>query len=223
MAKEENTQIVTLHNDYYRDSFGKLLVIIGSLFVAIIFLIGVSLYLHYKKPAPTTFLASAEWRVQPPVPLTEPYLSIPEVLQWVSNVIPNAFAYDFANYNDQLKKNSIHFTAEGWKIFLNQLNIYVNYNNVQAYKLFVNSVPTSAPYIINQGLLSGRYAWWIQMPINIDFVGYDRNFKQSLILQILVVRVSTLNNLNGIGIENVIVTKSTGGLPQVGADNDNNG
>ncbi len=217
-AEEESAQIVTLHDDYYRDGFIKLLMIAASIIAAILFLIAVSLYLHFKKPAPTTFLTSAEWRVQPAVPLTQPYLSTPDVLQWVSDVIPKSFTYDFVNYNEQLKMASANFTNEGWKIFLNQLNIYVNYNNVQAYKLFVNSAPASAPYIINQGLLSGRYAWWVQMPINVDFVSYDKASKQNLILQILVVRVSTLNNLNGIGIENVIVTKSTGGL-QPQADN----
>ncbi len=197
---------VRIREAFYRDSFGKVILIMISFLVAIGLLVSVSVYLYLNKPKPVTFLISDEWRVQPAIPLDQPYLSDSDVLQWVNDAIRNAFIYDFYQYNDQLKKATQFFTPDGWKVFLNQLNIYVNYNNVQSYKMFVNAAPTGAPYILNKGLLSGRYAWWVQMPINITYVnGQPPN--RALTLQILVVRVSTLNNLSGVGIDNVIVAK----------------
>lgn len=201
---------VELHDDFYRDSFGRIILIIISICIAIILLISVSVYLYLNRPPPIIFPVYNEWRVQSTVPLDQPYLSTPDLLQWVSDVLQKVFVYDFYHYNDQLKVTSQYFTPEGWKVFLNQLNIYANYNNVQRDKLFINATPSGAPFILQQGLLSGRYGWWVQIPIDIDYVGMIRPMSQNLTLQILIVRVPTLDNLSGVGIENVIVEKSTG-------------
>jgi intracellular multiplication protein IcmL len=206
----ETEHVVVLRDDFYRDHFGKVLFIIASVCIAIVLLIAASIYLHLNKPEPVSFAVLDEWRVQPPIPLDQPYLATPDLLQWVSDALPKAFNYDFNHYNGQLQQASQYFTKDGWKIFLNQLNIYVNYNNVQNDKMFVNGSAAGAPFILNQGLLSGRYAWWVQMPVDVSYANYNRSARRSLTLQVLVVRVSTLNNLNGIGIDNVIVSKSTG-------------
>lgn len=205
MAEEE--QVITLNDDFYRDSFGKVILFIVGIFLAIALLAGLSLYLHLNKPKPVSFPVGDDWRVKPLVPLNEAYLSRADLLQFVSDAIPKAFIFDFNHYNNQLKTASQYFTPEGWKVFLDQLNIYANYNNVQAYKLFVNAAPTAAPAVLNEGLLSGRYAWWVEMPIDILYAGYRPPPTKSLTLQILVVRVPTLNNLTGVGINNVIVSK----------------
>lgn len=206
MAAEE-LQVVEIRDDFYRDSFGKVVFLIASIFCAIALLVALSVYLYLDKPVPIAFHVDDEWRVQPAVPLDQPYLSTPDLLQWVGDVIPKSFAFDFSHYNKQLESISQYFTPEGWKAFLNQLNIYANYNTVQANKMFINSVPTGAPSIVNQGLLSGRYAWWVQIPINIVYSGQNPPPSRLLTLQVLVVRVSTLNNLTGVGIDNVIVAK----------------
>lgn len=206
----EEFHVVNLRDDFYRDSFGKVVVIIIGILTAIILLVALSIYLYLDKPPPVTFPVDKEWRVIKPVPLDQPYLSRPDLYQWVSDVIQKVFVLDFNHYNDQLKTASQYFTTDGWKVFLNQLNVYANYNNVQAYKLFVNGVPAGAPYLLNDGLLAGRYAWWVQMPITINYAGYSPPPSKTLTLQVLVVRVPTLNNLNGVGIDNVIVANGAG-------------
>lgn len=204
MATEE-LQVVELRDDFYRDSFGKVLLVIVSVSVGIFLLIALSIYNYLNKPKPITFHVDDEFRVQAPVPLNQPYLSTPDLLQWVANVIPKSIVFDFLNYDDQLKAATPYFTADGWKAFLNQLNIYANYNNVQNNKLYVNAVPTAAPYILKEGLLdSGKYGWWVQLPLSVSYAGAIPQQGKTAKLQILVVRVSTLNNLMGVGIENVI-------------------
>ena len=202
---EEGKSVVELRDDFYRDSFGKMTLIIFSFCLAIGLLVAMSFYLYLAKPLPVTFAVADEWRVRPPVPLDQPYLSVPDMLQWVGDVVPKVFVYDFNRYNDQLKVASQYFTPEGWKIFLNQLNIYANYNNVQTYKQFITSAPAGAPFILNQGLLSGKYAWWVQMPITLSYQGNNQSAEKTLTLQVLLVRVSTLDNLIGVAIDNVIV------------------
>jgi intracellular multiplication protein IcmL len=201
----EELQVVELLNRFYRDSFGKILFIMAGFCSIIVILAGISIYLHFSKPAPLVFSVDDEWRVQAIIPLNQPYLSRPDLLQWVGDVLPKIFVYDFSHYNDQLKQASQYFTPRGWKVFLNQLNNYANYNTVLNGKVFVNAEPIGAPVLLSSGLLSGRYAWWVQLPIKITYSGYKALPVQYLTLQVLVVRVPTLANLSGIGIDNVIV------------------
>lgn len=205
---EQDLHVVELRNDYYRDNFGKVIWIMLSTVIAITLLGGISFYLHINKPVPVTFTVEPEWRVKPQVPLNNPYVLQPDLLQWVSDALLKVFVFDFIHYNSQLKNASQYFTSDGWKIFLNQLNIYANYNTVQASKLFVNATPGGAPFILQEGLLQGRYAWWVQMPINLEYSGYTPPLGKTLVLQVLVVRVPTLNNLNGVGIDNIIVANN---------------
>lgn len=206
---ENDFEIVTLQDTFYRDGFNKILLIIVGFFLAIFALVALGLYLHLSKPQPVTFQVGKEWRIVAPVALDQPYLSNADLLQWISDVLPQAFTLDFIYYNDQLQSKSNLFTQAGWKVFLNQLNIYVNHNMMQTNKVFATGGAASAPTIINQGLLSGKYAWWVQMTVDVFYSGYNPPENKELNLQILVVRVPTLNNLNGVGIENIIVTNTS--------------
>src|SRR5207249_2526572 len=113
-----------------------------------------------------------------------------DLLQWVADVFPNSFTLDFNHYSEELKSDEQYFTADGWTAFSNQLNIYANYNNVQAYKLFITATPESAPYILRQGVLpdTGKYGWWVQMPVTINYAGFKPQPNVTLTFQILVVR-----------------------------------
>lgn len=206
MAGEE-LQIIYLRDDFYRDGFYKALLAVLVLLAAIVLLTSVSVYLVVTKPAPVEFSADNEWRVLPPVPLDLPYLTQPDLLQWISNVLPTVFGFDFVNYAQQIKNDTQYFTVDGWKKMSGLLANYADYNVVQTSKLFINAVLTGAPYILNQGLLQGRYGWWVQVPIDINYNGVLKNNTQSLVLQVLIVRIPTLNNLSGVAIDNIIVSK----------------
>jgi intracellular multiplication protein IcmL len=209
MANEE-LQTVCLKDEFYRDGFYRVLFAIGMIALAIGLLIAVSAYLYLSKPKPVVFSVDNDRRVLAPVPVDQPYLAIPDLTQWVSRVIPTVFTYDFINYTDQLKDVAQYFTPTGWKKFLDILNAYVNYNNVKNTKLFVSATPAGAPIILNQGLLQERYAWWVQMPLTVSYSNYDKQSSQPLVIQALVVRVPTLNNIYGVGIDNMMVSKGEG-------------
>lgn len=205
-------QVVELRDSFYRDSIGKIIFVIASLLLGLALLIALSIYIYLDKPPPVTFPVGDEWRVQPPVQLNEPYLTVPEVLQWVSDVLQKSFVYDFRNYNNQVKAASQYFTPDGWKTFLNQLNIYVNYNTVQANKVFVQGTP-AAVLLVNRGENSaGVYTWIIQMPIKLTFSGYKPLPSKTLPLEVRVVRVPTANNLMGVAIDNVVLSTTAKGI-----------
>jgi intracellular multiplication protein IcmL len=142
------------------------------------------------------------------VPLSVPYVSTPDLLQWTSDAVSTVFTLDFVNYEQELKSYTPYFTPDGWQKFLAQVNIFANFNTIQNQKLFLISGLAGAPYIIKQGLLQGVYGWWIQMPIKLSYSSAGGGNTQQLTVQALVVRVPTLNNLRGVAIENMIVTKA---------------
>lgn len=201
MAVEES-QVICLRRDFNRDGFRKILFILGVFIVVIILLTATSIYLLLDKPAPVKFSTDNEWRIVKPVPVEQPYLAQSDLIQWVSSALPGLFNYDFINYKDELQKNEHYFTENGWKKFLALLNGYAAYTKVANAKLFINGSAEGAPFILNQGLLEGRYSWWVQMPVNINYSG---GYSQALDLQVLVVRVSTLDNLYGVAIENILI------------------
>jgi len=199
-GSQEELQVVHLRSDFYRDGFRKILVALGIAVGVTVLLTSTVIYLLLDTPAPVNFSTDHEWRIVKPVPVDQPYLSMPDLIQWVS-LLPMLFNYDFVNYKSELQDNEQYFTENGWKKFLDLLNSYISYATIVNSKLFVNGSADGAPYVINEGLLAGKYSWWVQMLININYSG---GYTQPLNLQVLIVRVPTLNNLYGVAIENII-------------------
>jgi len=205
MAEEELVQ-VHIRDDFYRDGFNRALIILGILILALALVCSSIAYLAFSKPAPILFNTLPEFRTFADVPVREQYLSPSDLLQWSSDVIPKIFTVDFLHYDSQLTANQPYFTDNGWKIFQDQISNYLNPETIHSTKMFLNAAPTSAPYIINQGLINGKYAWWIQMSLNVSYSSYKKTYEVPLIVQALVIRIPTLENLYGIAIDNLIVT-----------------
>lgn len=206
----DDSEVIRLRDDFYRDGFNKVVIALLTIIIAIVFLILLSIYIYTSKPPPVNFKTDNDWRILAPVPLNEPYLSTADLIQWVSTAFPNSISFDFINYTKNLQSAAQYFTNNGWPKFLDLVNQYANYNNVINNKLFVSGVAAGAPFILNQGMLEGKYGWWVQMPIMINYISFGGNSNQEIMIQALVVRVPTLNNISGVGIDNLIVNKVSG-------------
>lgn len=70
---------------------------------------------------------------------------------------------------------------------------------------------TSAPEIKNAFVKNGIYSWYLQVPVTVRFDGAEppQPIATTLILQ--VVRVSTLQNPEGISIEQWVAVKPNAG------------
>jgi len=204
---EEGFDVVTLQDNYYRDSFGRVVFILCSLVVCIASLVAISAYIFLTQPPPVTFKVGKEWRIVAPVQIQEPYLSDADLTQWVSNVLPSLFDVDFMHIDDQLNQLKQYFSQNGFDIFMNQFSNSVDKNLIIKYKLFVHATLTGAPIILSQNVLLGRYAWWVQIPIVISYSGMRAVNELHMILKLLVVRTEITDNLMGVEIDNVIVVQ----------------
>jgi len=208
--KAADTEVVGyIRDNFYRDGFNTVLLSMAMVVAAIGLLIILSLYFFLHQVLPITFPVYPDWRIQPDVPLDSPYLHAADLLQWTSEKVPTVLNFDFMNYEQDIKKSAPLFTTNGWPKYLELVNTFMGSDEVLQNKDFVKTTPLGAPIVLNQGIVEGKYGWWVQIPVEVRYSGVSGvSHTTKLIIQTLIVRISTLNNLDGVAIENIIAKKS---------------
>ncbi len=207
---EEALANVVMRNNFYRDGQRKMMIILLISIAANFILTSMLIYIISHPPLPKYFATSINGRITPLFPLNEPNQSDSAVLQWANQAAIAAFTYNFVNYRAELQASSGFFTAEGWDQFLNALQQSNNLEAIKAKKLIVSAVATRAPIILQKGILNGRFAWRVQMPLLVTYQSASEFSQQNLVVTMLITRVSTLNSPRGIGIAQFVSGPSTG-------------
>lgn len=205
---DEEMQLVGLRDDFYRDSVKKVLGIVISSVLILLCLVGLTAYYFSSKPWPVVFAVEPQWQVQPPVSVAKPFVSKADLLQWVSDIVPALFTINFLNYDTENAALAQNFTANGWRVYQNQLKNFAPREQIVRDHVFVSARATDVPSIINRGLSLGRYAWMITIPVIIDYYNLKTKDTRAVTFQVLVVRVPTETNLAGIAIDDIVVAKS---------------
>lgn len=203
---------VTMRNNFYRDGQRKIIAILLLSILSNVILASMLIYMITHPPEPKYFATSINGRITPLFALNEPNQSDSAVLQWANQAAIAAFTYNFVNYRSELQASSGFFTAEGWDQFLNALKQSNNLEAVKAKKLIVSAVATRAPVILQKGILNGRFAWRVQMPVLVTYQSASEFTQQSNVVTMLISRVSTLNSPRGIGISQFVVGPAVGGV-----------
>lgn len=214
MAKKEGDALVQvrMRNDFYRDSYRRVLITLLLALLTIVVLTGLLIYIVANPPQPVYFATSINGRITPLQPLDRPNQSRSALLQWANQAAIAAYTYNFVNYRAELQAASAFFTPEGWQSFQESLVVSNNLKAVVAKKLVVSAVATGAPIITREGVQDdGRYFWRVQMPMLATYQSPSELTQQSLMITMTIVRVSTLDSERGIGISQ-FVARPIGGL-----------
>lgn len=209
---EDAVAAVVLRNNFYRDGQRKMILVLIFSMCCNVLLGGMLAYIVTHPPEPRYFATSINGRITPLVALNAPNQSDSAILQWANQAAIAAFSYNFVNYRSELVAASGFFTAEGWDQFISALSASNNLDAIKAKKLVVSAVATSAPVILQKGLLNGRYAWRIQMPILVTYQSASEFSQQNLNVTMLVTRVDTLNSPRGIGIAQFVSAPASGSV-----------
>lgn len=209
MADQDALELVRLRNNFYRDSYRRVLVALLLMVVVNLVLAGTIYYLLANRPMPQYFATTSDGKVIPLYPLQSPVVSTAELLQWATVAATSANTYNFANYRKELQEASQYFTPTGWKEYQKELKGSRNLETVTAKKLTVSAVATGAPIILDQGVVLGKYKWKIQLPILVTYESSTTKISQPLVVNMLVTRVSTLDYKNGIAIDAFYMSESS--------------
>lgn len=206
-------QTVFMRNFFYRDSVRLLIVGIVISMIVNVGQLGIIYGLIVTQPKPTYFASTADGRILPLTPLSQPMLTPSVLLQWTTQTATSAYTYDFRHFKSQMELARQNFTPEGWASFDAALQASGNLAAVESKRMLVTSYQRGGAVVTNEGLdpATGRYFWNVEFPMEIVYEGSGTSrYEQRLIAQIVVVRVPTIEYERGLAIHQFI-TKSGGG------------
>lgn len=137
--------------------------------------------------------------------LDRPIQSSSRVLTWTASAVSQAFTFSFANLDYELNQSRPNFTGPGWNGFIAALKSKGAIDAVRQNMYVASAVPAKAPVIVDQGLVQGRYAWKIELPIIVTYQSATKEATQTNVVSLTVVQVPIEENPDGLGIEQVIV------------------
>lgn len=206
MALKDAVATVLTRNAFYRDGYRMLLrlsIIQGVILVLLVAAIASMLFSMETRYV--YFATTSDGRIINIVPLSEPFRTPAEVVAWSANAAQKVLRFSYNDYRQRLQEEASSFTPSGWESFTKALKEARILETVEARKLVISMDIESAPEIKKAFIRDGVYTWYLQFPVTIKFEGTDAPspIRANLLMQ--VVRVSTLQNADGISIEQWIV------------------
>lgn len=193
---------VVTRNEFYKDGYRSLLKIaifealaIALLVITLIFVIMTS------NPQNKYFATTADGRLVRMVPLNQPNLSDAALLSWVAQAATETMTFGFHDYKRRLQDSSQFFTRRGWESFTQALQSSRIIEAVEARQQVISAVPGSAPVIVQEGVINNQYRWVVEMPLVVTYKSGSSSRPDSMIIRLTIVRVPTLDNPSGVGIE----------------------
>jgi intracellular multiplication protein IcmL len=210
MALKDAINTVLNRNAFYRDGYRLMLRIsiiqLSVLVLLIATIAGLVLTIQTKQ---IYFATTSDGRIIPIVPLSDEYRSKAEVITWAAETAKSVMSFDYADYRARLQQSSYSFTTTGWDSFNKALKDSNLIEAVSARKLVVTMDIKAAPEIISSGVRNGVYTWDVKFPVMIKLDGPESPQPTLANLLLRIVRVSTLQNPDGISIEQwVTVTRN---------------
>ena len=207
MALKDAVSTVLSRNAFYRDGYRLLLRISIIQGLIIVLLSGAIITMLLAMDTRFIYFAtSTDGRIINIVPLNEPYRTPADVVRWSALKAQEVMRFGFSDYRQRLQESANNFTPSGWESFTKALKEARILEAVEARKLVVTLDIEAAPEIRRKFVRDGVYTWDLLFPVVIKFDGLEPPGAIRANLVLRVVRVSTLQNSEGISIEQWIVS-----------------
>jgi intracellular multiplication protein IcmL len=179
----------------------------GVIVLLIISVVGLAATVRVK---PIYFATTIDGRIINIVPLDEPYLTNVKVKNWVAKTIQDVMSFGYHDYEKHMDRIRNVFTIPGFVNFEKSLQEAKFVDSVKARRVVVGLEMRGEPEIMNEFVRNGIYTWDVKVPITYHFDGDQPPAPIVLDLILRIVRVSTLQNPDGIGIEQWISNSTAG-------------
>lgn len=195
-------EIVLERNQHYQTSFKNLLRIIVVQSIMIAALIGIFFfYMHVSRPRDFYFATTHDGRELQLTPLNKPNMQKAALLSWAAQAASEVMTFGFNDYEQRLGRASRHFTAKGFEDFREAMIKSRIIEGVENAQQIVTSVPKSAPVLKAEGLYNGKYRWVVDVTLLVTYQSGDAKSTTTMSVTMYIVRVSTLESPNGVGID----------------------
>ena len=210
----ENTPlgVVMARNNFYRDGYRLWLsVAIVEAFALLCLCLGMIVLITVHQPENRYFATTEDGRLIPMVSLNQPNLSKPALMSWAAQSATEVMTFNFADYRRRLQEASRHFTREGWRSFTQALQSADIITAVNENRQVVTAAPRQAPVLVSEGVIGGRYQWVVEIPMMFTYQFGSSKRSDSMTVRLTIVRVPKLESPNGVGIQQWITYRGTGG------------
>ncbi len=165
-------------------------------------------YIHFHSTVYITVAATPDGRVIEMTPLDEPIMSAAALRNWTVAAVTEAFTLGHHDWRMRLTDVRDRFTPEGYDGYLTALQDSLYLDRIRDNLQVAAAVATGAPVITATQIFDGRAGWSIELPILVTFQAGHRTNHQHLTMRVLVMRVPLSENAAGIGIQQMIATRS---------------
>lgn len=195
-------EAVVTRNLFYRDGYRNLMkiaILEGMALVALIIALAVTI--SVSRPQDRFFATTADGRLIRMVPLNESNMNDAALISWSARAASDVMTFGFHDYQKRLQESSSYFTRRGWQSFSEALDRSRVMEGVQQSQRVVTAAPKSAPVIVQQGLVDGIYRWVVNLPLIVTYQAGTATQSDTINVELVIVRVSTLDNPSGVGIQ----------------------
>jgi len=198
--------LAMLRADFYYDRYYALLIFCLILMSMIGIMVLAGLYERTIKPTPEFFPTTLDGKLVAPIPLSQPGISTPALLEWAVEAIITSYTFNFVDYEKVISDASIYYTQAGYQDYRKALIESNTVGSVQRRKYVLSAVPTYAPIILKESAISdGTWSWQVQFPMILTFQNIKEVIKKDMIVTMLIVRVPITESPTGIAITAIIV------------------
>ncbi len=174
--------------------------------VGIVALLSLSnIYLGWQATHPDRqYFAADNGRFVPLVPQSEPYRKTADVIQYARDNVTRSFTMDFLNWRQQLEDVRSGYTREGFKSFLDALQVSGVLQTVKEKRMNM-SISAGTGVLTKEGTEGGVYQWIVELPIEVRLEGQATRLPaQRFLTTVRIERIPTLDSVEGIGIGQLI-------------------
>ncbi|MDL4860780.1 DotI/IcmL/TraM family protein [Halomonas elongata] len=163
-------------------------------------------YLGYKiaNVQPEYFASTGNGRIIPLVPLSQPVMSVADVIDFAQKATRRSMTMDFLNYREQLENSRKYFTDAGFQSFLNSLSSSGILDTIRNSRYNMNAT-TETGVLAQQGVVDGRRVYIVNFPLTVKLAGQtSERPDQEFLATVRVERISTAIDAQGIAITQVV-------------------
>ncbi len=191
-------------NALARERYEFLLRVTFGITIILFISVAANIYLGSRPIEYRYFVTNPNGAIREIEVLNRPIQSERQVLNWVTQIISQAYSLSFANYEQQLSDIESKFTTSGWQGFQQAIENIGFIDSLLENQLVTSAVPRGAPIVVAQGLVDNVYGWRIQLPLLVTYKSASVNRHQELLVEITVVRRPAHEDPIGLGIEKII-------------------
>lgn len=197
----DSPEAVWEKNNYYRDSFRRLMKIV-NIQAGIILLLSCG-FLFYVKTSSNHdryFAEAAGKQRMQMTALDLPNMGRNALSIWVSQAVTQIMTFGFNDIDEKFTVSRYNFTADGWESFYKAMEASKIVDSIMTAQQLITTIPMSPPVLSQEGLIKGYYSWVFEMPLLITFRSGSAQRVNRKTVRVVIEKVPTSDNPNGVGI-----------------------